>query len=548
MKANKIVGISLVVGFVLSSFIFTLVASGNGVTAAAGVLEPGSRHNGEEYDSRNLNVAPAGNCRYGVSAWTSEYPWLVDFGAGWFLDWHVHNPTGQEPTEYMPMVRIEQDKDVQGNRLDTYTVRPLLTDAPGGLGYFINKWPGAIWIIGNEPDRGPNPGNPSSGQDNTMPDIFATAYKEIYDFIKGHDPDALVAIGGLVEVTPGRLKYLDLFWQAYIKQFGTSPPIDVWTMHLYILPEVEPDGQPNDIANVALGTDPALGIRSSGNNPANCSLDSVYCVAEHDDMDEFEEQVLAMRTWMRDHGQRQKPLLLSEYSQIYPYDLGGGTCFEDEYGNCFDPPRVSAFMLNSFDFLEGTSDPKLGFTADNNRLIQQWLWFSVETDGVGIASNLVEDGSLTEVGETFQNWVQAQDLTINLRPDPLVPIVKYLPPGQLTTNADLVVNTRNNGTIGVGEAFTVTFRYPEGGWFQEIGSSVIPAPTETFPGLTGCATRAIPVGATWQNLGAGRHDYYVLVDSELDIPEDGPGEADNIANGYVFVGTTQIMLPLVLLH
>ena len=92
-------------------------------------------------------------------------------------------------------------------------------------------------------------------------------------FIKNVDPTAQVAISGLVEVTPGRLQYLDIVWNTYMQEFGTPMPVDMWTMHLYILPEVQlqPDGSidANGIANVALGTNKALGKRESNGTAAS---------------------------------------------------------------------------------------------------------------------------------------------------------------------------------------------------------------------------------------------------------------------------------------
>lgn len=53
----------------------------------------------------------------------------------------------------------------------------------------------------------------------------------------------------------------------------------------------------------------------------------------------FDEQIRDMRQWMKDHGQQDKPLLLTEFSVLYPYIQDpGGTCFvQDEYGQCFTP-------------------------------------------------------------------------------------------------------------------------------------------------------------------------------------------------------------------
>ncbi len=146
-------------------------------------------------------------------------------------------------------------------------------------------------------------------------------------------------------MTPGRLQYLDKVWQAYQTRYGQTMPVDIWNMHLYILPEANKDGVSNGIASIALGTDPALAIRESGGNPNLCSDPLVYCYAEHDDLAIFAQQVVAMRTWMKQHGQQDKPLIISEYSILYPYDIVPGGCYvRDEYGNCFTPQRVSTFM------------------------------------------------------------------------------------------------------------------------------------------------------------------------------------------------------------
>ena len=47
-----------------------------------------------------------------------------------------------------------------------------------------------------------------------------------------------------------------------------------------------------------------------------CGDPLVYCFAEHDNMAIFDQQVRAMRTWMKNHGQQNKPLIISEYSLL----------------------------------------------------------------------------------------------------------------------------------------------------------------------------------------------------------------------------------------
>ena len=42
-----------------------------------------------------------------------------------------------------------------------------------------------------------------------------TAYHELYTLIKGADPTARLAIGGVIQATPLRLEYLTKVWNEY---------------------------------------------------------------------------------------------------------------------------------------------------------------------------------------------------------------------------------------------------------------------------------------------------------------------------------------------
>ena len=88
---------------------------------------------------------------------------------------------------------------------------------------------GLTWLIGNEPDV--------KWQDNTAPEVYAIAYHRAYEAIKAGDPTAQVAIGGISEVTPLRLEYLDRVWDFYRSLYGEDMPVDVWNMHAFMLPE-----------------------------------------------------------------------------------------------------------------------------------------------------------------------------------------------------------------------------------------------------------------------------------------------------------------------
>ena len=216
--------------------------------------------------------------------------WLEQLNAGWYVNFSHQSYPGASNAEFLPIVHVQQLRNGCA-RLPGYTADPPLYDA--GLGASVRGHPGALWIVGNEPDRGPNPEDTTCSnrvQDDTAPEVYARAYFDVYSFIKKVDPTAKVANAGLVEITPGRLQYLDIVWNTYRSLFGVDMPVDVWNIHLYVLPEARPNGQPNGIANFAVGTDPSLAIRESGNQAANCPQADVYCWAEHDDMTAFDGQ------------------------------------------------------------------------------------------------------------------------------------------------------------------------------------------------------------------------------------------------------------------
>ncbi len=494
-------------------------------------------HLPEAYEQNTSGGSP--NCRYGVAARGSQQlAWLPALGVGWYLDFEAHSPNGPEGIEFVQVIRIKQNKD-GCTYLPGYTVSPPLTES--GLENLVHAHPGALWLVGNEPDRGPNPGQCTGGQDDTYPEVYAEAYHEVYEFIKRRDPTAQVGVAGLVEVTPGRIQYLDKMWQAYLQEFGTPMPVDVWNMHLYILPEVEWDGRPNGIANVALGTDPALGIRNGCCDPNRCHdpRDNIYCYAEHDNLTIFADQVVRMRTWMKEHGQQNKPLILSEYSLLYPFEdyddpINPTHCYlQDEFGKCFTAARVSNFMTRTFSYLETAVDPGLGYPPDNYRLVQQWLWFSLYYEGAGRASNLLSSTltSLTLVGWTFSNTVNNIATFANLLPAEAVHPVAFTPAPSSTVSVTVQVKVFNNGNTYATGPITVTF-YADRDLTQIIGSYV-------FTGtLGGCARRHFVAPVVWENLSEGSHRYWVKVEGDLYT-------TDNVTEGVVLVNPYQVFLPII---
>ncbi|MCO5186754.1 MAG: hypothetical protein M9918_00895 [Anaerolineae bacterium] len=478
-------------------------------------------------------TAEVANCRYGATL-EEGVSGISTLDLGWFLNFTANTSVmPSNNAEFAHVIRVRQDKTPSGLYLPTFTTSPPLTDA--GLGDLVEANPGALWLVGNEPDRGPDPGSTVSIQDDTFPDVYAEAYHDTYHFIKQIDPTAQVAIAGLVQVTPGRLQYLDIVWDSYIGKYGTTIPVDVWNMHIYILAEADKNGNANGIASIALGTDPTLAKRSAA-TPSECSQDNVYCIAEHDDIGIFMDQVVAMRTWMKEHGQQNKPLILSEFSSLFSPTYPSGTPFLDEFGQQFTIDRINDFMDASVSYLKTAADPSLGYPLDNNRLVQQWMWFSMFSTSIGWGSNLLEDDftTLSQLGLSYQDFIDTNSYNKNL----LVGRVSSSIGPIVSAEADVQLSAeiRNNGTQMVTGPITVRF-YKDAALTQPIGSAV------TIPdGLRGCARSRATVSTTWANLGLGFYNFWVRV-----TPVAGETNlSDNVGTGTFLIDDTPVVMPVVL--
>ena len=489
------------------------------------------------------------NCRYGTAGFNSHMlSWLPTLGTGWYVNFSTTTPVTSD-SQFVPIIRVRQDK-INGVYQNSYYTIPALTDA--ALGAQIAANPGALWFVGNEPDV-------ADVQDDTYPDMYARAYHDVYNFIKQRDPSAQVGISALSMATPGRLQYLDIVWNSYLDLYETPMPVDVWNIHLYILSEYSAEYGARGDGRLALGTDPVI-AKDPPVFPVpyseQCSWDNVYCRAEHDDVSIFIEQLTAFRQWMKDHGQREKPLILSEYGQLYVYIPEGNGCFlSDEFGNCFTPTRVNNYMNATLNWLETATDPSLGYSADNNRLVQQWLWFSLRVgnetgnEESGGSSNLLKLNydsmpagdvtALTEVGQNYRAHIQSKTLYKNLTASRALPSVAFTNPPGNTATATLTVEFHNNGNTQINQPFNVTF-YSDGGLTQEIGTVAI------NPVLQGCAQQTYTASVDWAGLSPGLHPYWVKVDSGNAIPENSGGsETDNNAAGIVLVDPESIYLPTV---
>jgi hypothetical protein len=503
------------------------------------------------YKNTPLAVPPYPNCRYGVVAAATEtqhFDLVENLSVGWYMDFGQQvAPRGAPELEYVQLIHVSQDRggeDTCGPDYG-YSLDPPLT--ADGLGDLVAANPGSVWVVGNEPER--------IGQDDVCPQQYAQAYHDAYYFIKERDPTARVAVAGLVQVTPGRLQYLDIVRDTYQARYGWSMPVDVWTMHIYILPETS-DGD----AHIALGTDPDLAMSHS----FNCADPDTICHAEHDDMNLFVEQVERMRRWMKENGYQDTPLLMTEYGINLPYhyptpDKPDGRCevqtcsdnpdyhaddycFCDDNNETFHPERVADFMEATFNFLRGSAavDPDLGYPDDGYRLVQQWMWYRIYTEppAAGHASNLADpnDGyAMTVPAQRWHDYVANVPPLFNLAVDTVPGAVGTVVDADDTATVTLSGVVLNNGNVALDVETTATF-YSDPDLLSPIGSAV-------FTGLGGCARHRMVLTTTWPSLSVGLHSFWFKVDSLGQVGETN--ENDNVGRGVVLIATHQLYLPLV---
>lgn len=270
-------------------------------------------------------------------------------GVGWYSDWkyRASPPMPADATlEYLQLIRVGD-----------WAWPPNWSSVQNAV--LLN--PGATWMIGNEPEC-PN-------QDGVTPDTYAERYHDVYVNIKGWDPTAQIAIGAIVEPTPLRFLWLQRAMAAYQQRYGTPMIVDVWNIHVQILPEGAESGggyDNNAGAGVPVGIDPV----------AEGVLPRQYALPDSASVPIFKSMIQDFRDWMEAQGERRKPLIISEMGVLMPsiYLVEGGSEAERQLQG---DQRIFQYMVQVYDWLQSTTSETVGHQDDENRLVQRWLWFSL---------------------------------------------------------------------------------------------------------------------------------------------------------------------------
>lgn len=280
---------------------------------------------------------------------------LNALGVGWVMDWRAQTSPDLPPEiAYAQTVRMSE-----GGLTPNAEVLMVIAAAN----------PGALWLVANEGDV--------RWQDDVVPETYARLYHEAYMAIKAGDPAAVVAVGGIAQPTPLRLRYIEQVLAIYHAEFGQSLPAQAWHIHNYMLRE----------ERNSWGVDIPAGL------PDDTGI--LYEVDDSGDLQTFRTQIYEFRRWMAARGYRDLPLIISEYGVPMPADYG------------FPLERVAGFLQETWEFFLTATDPDIGNPNDGGRLVQRWCWFSL-ADPLYPTGNLVnvQTGEWTPLG---QIWIAYQE-------------------------------------------------------------------------------------------------------------------------------------------
>ncbi len=327
----------------------------------------------------------SGGCHFGMAAMTggaNGYDSNLDrynlsaLGVGSYITW-TSNPTAgiSSDIQFLRVITVGGDDASFALTLTSSTMR-------------ISANPGSTWLIGNEPD------SQVLYQDHISAETYAARFYALATNIRQADPTARIGFGTIIQPTPLRMYYLSKVITRLTELAGSRANalslIDIYSIHAFILNE-EPlyDSSGHTInwgAGVPVGYDaatwPAITV-VDGNIPTQTI-----------DINTFKAGVQRYRQWMKNLGEQGKPLWITEYGSLFPTFLD----ISDEMS--------AAYMEQTFDYMLGTKDSALGYAPDDYRLVQKFVWYSLNdrVDHFGGSLYNPETGLMTAVGTHFISY------------------------------------------------------------------------------------------------------------------------------------------------
>jgi hypothetical protein len=339
-------------------------------------------------------------CRYGmtVSGWSFitspnksvKYFDMPLLGSGLYLDYgSKRDPSVPSSIQFVNVIYL---KDGSYSTLTPARVQTAVT-----------KNPGSIWIIGNEPD------DATGDQDDLTPQVYAQRFFTLATVIRASDPTAKIGFGTIIMPTALRILYLQFAWDT-LKTLAASAGIqatsliDFWSTHGFLINE-QLNGWGSGIPH---------GME------AYASMAETLYVQDMANVSKFKERMLRFRQFMKDNGEQNKPLWLTEFGVLAP-------------SVNFPPPAPQHYLIpesttgqffkDTVDWMESTTDPNLGMQGDGNRLFQKWFWYSLNDPQYHMGGAIVDPYTMnpTEIGKVYLQYEPPANTEPFLTPD-LTPV------------------------------------------------------------------------------------------------------------------------------
>jgi hypothetical protein len=404
-----------------------------------------------------------------------------------------------------------------------------------------------------------------------------------------------VVAGNIVQASPLRLRYLDLVLAAHRNAYDQHMEVDAWGIHTFILNEQvgswgaeiprgvtsttqyifgigqgfsgELDAQQVSTAlreqfeqnGVTLlpqarveimqvgnqwliadgdDVDQYLLVRQSGVINVYSTQDWVLTTAQNANFSLFQQQIRSFRAWMSENGYRNVPLYITEHGVLMPDGYGYGP---------FSPGEVSEYMRRTFDFMIDSVDSTLGYPSDDNRLVQNFSWYSVN-DKIKLVDGRFEgfNGYLFDpdlgnqrspMGNAYVDYAaqvtsQTDLLIANIGLDPALPLVSN---GPVTITIQVKVGNAGNTSSHKDFGLRLYNGDPNAGGQMLSGAE--------FAGASaGCGSSRVYT-YVWPNVQPGEYDIFAVVSPGAGVTDIKP--ANNQLQRKLFFATDLVYLPSV---
>jgi hypothetical protein len=264
------------------------------------------------------------------------------------------------------------------------------------------------------------------------------------------------------------------------------------------------------------------------------------------DFSEVPGMIRAFRQWMKDRGQQNKPLIISEMAVMMPDWIMPGE---------FTPEKIrDEFLYFAIDYIFNEKDPNLGYPLDDNRLVQSMWWWSFDKD-----FGRYEDGEFLQAYGGNLAWTGGDSPPHAPMPKGISELGTYwaaktstmpnetniyplsVSPGAATSfygeSVDVTVTLKivNSGNVAVNTPFLV--RYSREGTSEVLHEEIVNSRLE------GCG-EVFALSVVIPNLSPGVHNFRAVIDALDDISEVNGNDNEIVFS--ILVAPPGLRLPIII--